>query len=66
MWNKAIRRAYKTWRSNTIPITFLFSALAPKYGALNSAMIAGALCFAGALIAETFAKDLNFVESENG
>ncbi len=32
-------------RASAIPITLLFSYLATTYGALNSAMIAGSLCF---------------------
>jgi MFS family permease len=54
-------------RASTIPITLLFSALAGTVGALESAMITGALCFVAAIISilcmeETFGKDLDFVE----
>lgn len=55
-------------RASAIPITLLFSALSPIYGPVASAMVTGGLCFLGALISialmeETFAKDLDFLEA---
>jgi putative MFS transporter len=55
-------------RASTIPITALFSYLASICGPVNSAMITGGLCFAGAIVSialmeETFGKDIDFVET---
>ncbi len=55
-------------RASAIPITLLFSFLATKIGATEGAMIAGAICFICAIVSiwfmpETFAADLDFIES---
>jgi putative MFS transporter len=55
-------------RSTTIPMTLLFGSLVATFGASTSALLTGLLCYACSAIAllfmeETFAKDLDFVES---
>jgi putative MFS transporter len=55
-------------RGSTIPITLLFTTLTGPWGAIRSAAAIGAVCLAIAIVAlffnaETFSKDLDYVET---
>lgn len=54
-------------RASVIPLAWMFRSLTPQFGMIYSALIAGLLAFAIALIAlwfleETFSKDLDYIE----